>query len=137
MLAPGVSYKIYGSLENILNTTLTRPLLDFDLSTASLLFVLIRMPFQMKDKLPRGKIELAIANWFKPKADLESIYISDPVYVEDANDRIDIALFIGGFDTTTRFKSLETRLEKIKNKAVKKGVLTEEEWQSLTKNLVE
>jgi len=137
MLAPGVSLKIYGSLENMLNTTLTRPLLNFDLSTASLLYVLIRMPFQLKDKLPRGKIELAIDNWFKDKADLESIYIADPVYVEDSSDRIDIALLIGGFDIATRFKAVHARVEKMKNKAVKKGSITEEDWQLISKNLVE
>ena len=112
LLASGVSLKIYGSLENMLNTTLLRPLFTFDLSTATLLYVLIRMPFHLKDKLPRGKIELAIANWFKDKADLESIYIADPVYVEDSSDRIDIALFVGGFDTATRFAALRKELKK-------------------------
>jgi hypothetical protein len=137
MLAPGVSMKIYGSLENMLNTTLTRPLFNFDLSTATLLYVLIRIPFKLKDKLPRGKIELAIDNWFKDKADLESIYIADPVYIDDSSDRIDIALFIGGFDIAARFKALQSKLEKMKNKAVKKCAITEEDWQLISKNLVE
>jgi hypothetical protein len=137
LLAPGVSLKIYGSLENMLNTTLLRPLFTFDLSTATLLCVLIRMPFHLKEKLPRGKIELAIANWFKDKADLESIYITDLVYVEDSSDRIDIALFVGGFDTATRFAALEKRVEKMKNKAVKKGSITEEDWELITKSLLE
>ena len=137
MLAPGVSTKIYGSIENMLNTTLTRPLFNFDLSTATLLYVLIRIPFKLKDKLPRGKIELAIDNWFKDKADLESIYIADPVYIDDSSDRIDIALFIGGFDISMRFKALQTRVEKMKNKAIKKCAITEENWQLISKNLVE
>ena len=137
LLAPGVSLKIYGSLENMLNTTLVRPLFSFDLSTASLLYVLIRMPFNLKDKLPRGKIELAVANWFKDKANLESIYIADPVYVEDSTDRIDIAMFVGGFDTAKRFAALEKRVERMKNKAVKKGSITEEDWQLITKSLLE
>ena len=83
LLASGVSLKIYGSIENMLDTTLLRPLLTFDLSTSTLLYVMIRMPFHLKDTLSRGKIELAIANWFKDKADLESIYIADPIYVEE------------------------------------------------------
>jgi hypothetical protein len=137
LLAPGESWKIYGTLENILNTTLVRPLYTFDLSTATLIYVLIRMPYNLKDKLPRGKIELAVANWFKDKADLESIYITDPVYVEDSSDRIDIVMFVGGFDTTTRFAELAKRLERMKNKAVKKGSITEENWLLITKSLVE
>jgi hypothetical protein len=137
LLASGLSLKIYGSLENMLNTTLLRPLFTFDLSTSTVLYVLIRMPFNLKDILTRGKIELAIANWFENKADLESIYIADPMYVEESNDRIDIALFVGGFETTTRFAALERKVEKMKNKTVKKGLISEEDWQLITKSLLE
>ena len=135
LLASGESLKIYGSIENILNTALLKPLFTFDLSSATLLYVLVRMPFQLKDKLPRGKIELAIANWFKDKANLESIYVSDPVYVEDNNDRIDIGLFVGGFETSTRFTALDKKITKVKNQAIKKGSITEEDWQTIVKSL--
>jgi len=37
----GASFKIYGSLENILSTTLVKPLSELDLSTASLVYVLV------------------------------------------------------------------------------------------------
>ena len=99
LLVTGASYKIYGSLENMLNTALLKPFLTFDLSSASLLYVLLRMPLSLKDKLPRGKIELAITNWFKEKTNLQSIYITEPIYTEDMTDRIDAVLFVGGFDT--------------------------------------
>jgi len=137
LLASGLSLKIYDSLENMLNTTLIRPLFTFDLSTSTLLYVLIRLPLNLKDTLTRGKIELAMANWFENKADLESIYIADPVYVDESNDRIDIALFVGGFETAARFAALEKRIEKMKNKAVKKGLVKEEDWQLITKSLLE
>jgi len=129
--------KIYGSIENMLNATLIRPFFTFDLSSASLLYVLIRMPFHLKEKLPRGTIELAIANWSKDKAALESIYVTDPIYVEDSSDRIDIAMFVGGFETTTIFAALEKKLTRMKNQAFKKGSLTEEKWQAIVKSLVE
>ena len=58
------------------------------------------MPMSLKDKLPRGKIELAITNWFKEKTSLQSIYITEPIYTEDMTDRIDAVLFVGGFDTS-------------------------------------
>jgi hypothetical protein len=135
-LASGMSLKIYDSIENMLNTTLLRPFFTFDLSSATLLYVLIRMPFHLKEKLPSEKIEAAVANWFKDKANLESIYISDPVYVEDSGDRIDIAMFVGGFETATRFAELEKRVTKMKSQAVKKGLITEEDWQAITKSLL-
>jgi hypothetical protein len=135
LLATGASIKIYGSIENMLNATLLKPLLNFDLSTVSLLYVLIRMPSSLKDKLPRAKVELAIASWFKEKANLKSIYITEPVYVEDTSDRIDMVLFVGGFDTTEMFVNYEKKARGLESRAVQKGFVDKKEWQSMMKNL--
>ncbi len=137
LVATGASIKIYGSLENMLNTMLLKPFLTFDLSSASLLYVLLRMPKSLKDKVPREKIELATASWFKEKANLKSIYITEPVYVEDPSDRIDIILFIGGFDTEKMVTELNNKVKNMKNRAVQKGFLKEEDWQAFMKNLEE
>ena len=67
LIITGASHKIYGSFENMLNAALLKTFLTFEMSSASLLYVLLRMPSNMKDSLPRGKIELAITNWFKEK----------------------------------------------------------------------
>jgi hypothetical protein len=134
--APGASLQIYGSLENILNSALSRPLLKFDPSSASLLYVLLRIPVNLKDKLPQEKIERAIASWFKEKADLKSIRVSEPVYVEDGSDRIDVVIFMGGFDTTKMFISMEKKVDAIKNQAIKQGSIKEDDWQAIVKSLV-
>ena len=135
LLAPGASIKIYGSMENILDATLLKPLLNFDLSTVSLLYVLVRMPSSLKEKLPRAKIELAVATWFKEKANLKSIYITEPVYVDDASDRIDLVLFVGGFDTTEMFLEYEKRSKSLRSRAVQKGFVDKKEWLGMMKNL--
>lgn len=132
IVVTGASYKIYGSLENMLNTALLKPLLTFDLSSASLLYALFRMPSSLKDKLPRTKIELAVTNWFKEKTSLQSIHVTEPVYTEEMSDRIDAVLFIGGFDTTQMFADFETKVKSLKRKAVERGLMTED-WQVLTK----
>ena len=137
LLASGASIRIYGSLENMLNAMLLKPLLNFDLSSASLLYVLIRMPTNLKDKLPRGKIELAIASWFKDKATLKSIYITEPVYVEDTSDRIDLALFLGGFNNTGLIADYSKKAKSLKTRAVQKGSVKEKDWEALMKNLEE
>ena len=134
--ATGASLSIYGSIKNILDSALSRPLLKFDLSSASVLYVLLRMPIQLKDKLSRGKIELAIANWFKEKASLQSIFISEPIYVEDVSDRIDVVMFVGGFDVTKMFISMEKKVREIKNFVIKQGSIKEDEWQAIVKSLV-
>jgi hypothetical protein len=95
------------------------------------------MPLQFKDRLPRGKMELAIANWFKEKARLKSIYVGEPIYVEDASDRIDVVMFVGGFAITELFASMEKKVSAIKNNAVERGFVSKDEWQSIVKNLTE
>jgi hypothetical protein len=128
LFTTGASYKIYNSIKNMLNMVILKPLLTFDLSSSSLLYVLIQMPISLKDKLPRGKIELEIADWFKDKAELKSIYVSEPIYVEDQSDRIDMVLFIGGFDTTKMFSEWEKKIKPLKDIGISKGYMTEE-WQ--------
>ncbi len=126
IVVTGASFRIYGSLENMLNLALLKPFLTFDLSSASLLYVVLRLPLTLKDKLPRGKIELAITNWFREKTSLKSIYISEPIYIDDMTDRIDAVLFVGGFDTSVLFGDLEKTVEPLKNAAVEKGLMTED-----------
>jgi hypothetical protein len=134
--ATGASLRIYGSVENILAAALLRPLLTFDLSSASVLYVLLRIPSQLKTKLPREKIELSIVNWFKDKSSLKSIYFSDPIYVEDTSDRIDVVMFVGGFDVTEMFTSMEKDIDAIKGDAIDRGFINAEEWQVIVKSLV-
>jgi hypothetical protein len=137
LFGTGNSLKIYGSIENILDIALNKVFLTFDISSSSLVYVLVRMPYSLKEKLTRGKVEMAVANWFKDKADLKSIHVAEPVYVEDANDRIDIALFIGGFDVAKIFSSVEKKVNAMKNQAVKNGFIKEAEWKEIVKNLTE
>jgi hypothetical protein len=133
--ASGASFSMYGSLKNILDSALSRPLLKFDLASASVVYVLLRLPLQLKETLPRGKIELEIADWFKEKASLQTAFISEPVYAEDANDRIDLVMFVGGFDTTEMFKEMEKKVKAIKSFVVKKGSIKEDEWRVIAKSL--
>jgi hypothetical protein len=132
----GASFKLYGSLENVLSTTLVKPLTEFDLQSASLVYVLIRMPLKLKDKLPKGKIELAVADWFSEKAGLRSVYVSEPIYVEDALDRIDLVMVVGGFNITKMFASIEKEISVTRDHAIEKGFIKKVEWQAIAKSLV-
>jgi hypothetical protein len=132
LIITGASYRIYGSFENMLNAALLKPFLTFDVSSASLLYVLLRMPSSMKDSLPRGKIELAITNWFKQKTNLQSIYITEPIYTEDMTDRIDAVLFLGGFDASKLMGDLDEKVRELKTVAVERGYITED-WKVIVK----
>lgn len=133
-LATGASLKVYGSIKNILEAAMLRPLAEVDLSTASILYVLIRMPLQLKMTLPRGKIELALDEWFKEKSSIKSAYVSEPIYVDDGSDRLDIIMFVGGFDLTDTIASMDKKVKDIKAYAVKNGFIKEKEWQELINN---
>ncbi|MGD6806982.1 MAG: hypothetical protein ACQCN4_08495 [Candidatus Bathyarchaeia archaeon] len=122
------SYQVYGSIENMLDAALLKPLSEFDISSSALLYVLVRMPANLKDKLPRVKLDLAITNWFKSKTNPQSIHITEPIYTDDTTDRIDAVLFIGGFDTAKMFSNLEEQVAPLKAKAVEMGYMTED-WQ--------
>ncbi len=126
IVVTGASYNVYGSIENMLSAALLKPFLEFDLSTASLLYVVLRMPMNLRDKLPRGKIELSITNWFKEKTTLQSIYIAEPIYTKDMTDRIDAVLFVGGFEIGKMLSDLEKKVLQLKNIAVEKGFMTED-----------
>ena len=136
LAATGASFNVYGRVENIFNAALFNPFLNFDLSKASVLYVLLRMPLRLKDKLPRGKIELAVANWFKKRASLNSIYVTEPLYVEDTSDRVDLVMFVGGFDLIEMFTALEKKVNKTKKQVVKKGWIKEAEWKGIVKSLM-
>ncbi len=136
LAATGASLKIYGSLENMLNTVLVKPLSGFDLSSASLSYVVVRVPSKFKDKFSKGRIELAVADWLRKKAKLKSVYASEPVYAEDSSDRVDVAMLVGGFDVTKVFASMEKEVSALKKEAVDRGLLKEENWQEIVKGLI-
>ena len=131
----GASLKIYGSFKNILNAALLNPFLTFELSSASVLYVLVRLPLSLKEKLTRGKIELAAAKWSKNWANIKSIYVSEPIYVDDASDRVDVAVFVGNFDLDELIAFFLKKSAKVKNETVKKGLVKEEDWEAIVESL--
>jgi hypothetical protein len=124
----GASYKVYGSIQNMLDAALLKPLTNFEVSSASLLYVLLRIPAALKESVPKTKIDLAITNWFKNKTNPQSIHVSEPIYTQDLTDRIDAVLFIGGFDTAKMFDELEEKISSLKVNAIEKGLITQE-WK--------
>jgi len=93
------------------------------------------MPSHLKDRLPRGKIEMATADWSRRMTSVKSIYVSEPVYVDDSSDRVDAVVLAGGFDLTELNDFLQKKAGKIKSESVKKGQLKEKEWEAVVKSL--
>jgi hypothetical protein len=131
----GASLKIYGSFKNMLNAASLNPFLMFDLSTASVLYVLVRVPLHLKEKFTRGKIELATAKWSRKMANIKSIYVSEPIYVDDNSDRVDAVMFAGCFDLTELTAFFQKKSDEVKSETVKNGLVKEEEWTAIVKSL--
>lgn len=135
LLTSGASLGVYGSIENIFSATVSRPLLKFKLFSSSIMYVILRIPNRMKKTLTKDKIELLLANWFKDKANLNSIQISEPIYVDSKEDKVDLALFIGGFDLVEFFTSIKKKIQPIKNNAIKKGSIKKKDWEAIVTEL--
>jgi hypothetical protein len=45
-------------------------------------------------------------------------------------------MFVGGFDVTQMFISMEKKVREIKSFVVKQGSIKEDEWQAIVKSLV-
>lgn len=131
----GASFRLYGSFQSMLDAASLNPFLTFDLTTATVLYVLVRAPLSLKDKLSRGKIEMATAKWSKRIPSVKSIYVSEPIYADDASDRVDIVVFAGNFDMAELTGFFQKKASKVKNDAVEKGLIKEEEWTAVVKSL--
>ena len=136
MLSFGASLSVYGSLENILNAAMLRPLLKFKLSSSCVAYAVFRIPTKMKKTLSKNNIELTLANWFKEKTNLKSIQISEPIYIDSKEDRIDLALFVGGFELSDIFTPIMKKIQPMKNNAIKKGLIKKKDWEVIVKELI-
>jgi len=135
LLASGASLRIYGSLKNIFKSVLFRPFLNFNLSSSTIGYVFLRLPANLEENITREKIEREFSEWFEEKATLKSLEVSDPVYVNDRNDRIDAAIFLGGFDKTEIFVPMLEKSADIAKNAVSRGFIEKDEWEKISKNL--
>ena len=55
--------------------------------------------------------------------------------MEEISDRIDVLMFVGGFDLAEMFTSMEKEVNALKSQIAKKGLIKEEEWQEIVKSL--
>jgi len=63
LMATGCSLGIYESFRNILDVTLEQPLMEFDISTATMIYVLVRAPLYYRDEFTKGQIEYEVSQW--------------------------------------------------------------------------
>jgi hypothetical protein len=131
----GASYKVYGSFESMLDAASLNPFLPFDLTSTAIIYVLARVPRSLREILTRGKIELETAEWAKKIPNVKSIYVSEPIYVDDSSDRVDAVALAGGFNVADLTAFLLKKSDKIRTETIKKGLIKEKEWEAIVKSL--
>lgn len=134
-LASGASLEIYESFRNILDITLEQPMLDFDLSTASLVYVLVRAPLRLKEQLPKGYIELEVNSWLKERVGLDVAQICESIYVDEFGDRIDVVVLVGGFDTKHLFETMSRRISQFDGLIVEHDLYDKDVWLKIRSRL--
>ena len=55
--------------------------------------------------------------------------------MDDASDRVDVAVFVGNFDLDELTAFFLKKSAKVKNETMKKGLVKEEDWEAIVKSL--
>ncbi|MEE8355376.1 MAG: hypothetical protein V3S09_06070 [Candidatus Bathyarchaeia archaeon] len=136
LMASGSSLEIYESLRNILDITLEQPLLDFDISTASIIYVLVKAPLRLQGLLTKGFIELEVNSWLKERLGVDVPQICEPMYVDELNDRIDVVILVGGFETNRLFETVKERVSRFDNLINEHGFYDKGVWAKICGTLL-
>lgn len=131
LLASGCSMDIYENFRNILEITLEQPLMDFDITTASILYVLVKAPLKFRDQLQKGQLEYEVSTWLQESIGIDIPQICEPLFVDEYGDRIDVVILVGGFDTSSKFNDVYNRIERFSKMNVDQGLVEGTEWDRI------
>jgi len=136
LLATGCSLTIYENFRNILEIVLEQPLMDFEMSTASMIYVLVKAPTYFRDEFTKGKIEYEISRWLKESLGVDVPQVCEPVFVEEFGDRVDVVILVGGWDSSKMFRDIYRRIERFSNMNLEQGLYNRELWEKIMKTLL-
>ncbi len=135
LMATGCSLDIYGNFRNILEITLEQPLMEFDLTSASLIYVLVRAPFSYLDDFQKGQIEFEVTNWLQESIGVDIPQICEPLFVNEYGDRVDVIILVGGYDTSDKFDEIYKRIERFSKMNVDMGFVNAGEWEKIKEKM--
>ncbi len=136
LMATGCSLGIYESFRNILDVTLEQPLMEFDISTATMIYVLVRAPLYYRDEFTKGQIEYEVSQWLVESLGVDIPQICEPVFIDEFGDRVDVVILVGGFDTKKMFTEIYRRIERFSNLNLEQGLFDRELWDEIKKKLL-
>jgi len=136
LLATGCSLDIYGSFRNILEITLEQPLMDFELTSAKMVYVLVRAPLSYQEDFQKGQLEFEVTQWLQESIGVDIPQICEPLFVDEYGDRVDVIILVGGYDTKKKFNEVYQRIERFSKMNVDQNLVDEEEWNKIKKKML-
>ena len=136
LLATGCSLDIYDSFRNILEITLEQPLMDFDLTTATMVYVLVRAPLSYQEDFQKGRLELEVTQWLQERIGIDIPQICEPLFVDEYGDRVDVIILVGGYDTKAKFNEVYNRIERFGKMNVDQGLVDPSEWDKIKEKML-
>jgi hypothetical protein len=136
LLATGCSLTIYENFRNILNIVLEQPLMTIDMSTASMIYVLVKAPTYYKDEFTKGKIEYEVSQWLKDSLGSDVPQVCEPIFVEEFGDRVDVVILVGGWNTSPMFRDIYRRIERFSNMNLEQGLYDRQLWEKIMEKLM-
>lgn len=136
LLASGCSMEIYENFRNVLEITLEQPLLENDIRTAKMLYVLVKAPIKFRDELQKGQLEYEVSTWLQESLDLDIPQICEPIFVDEYGDRVDVVILVGGYDSKDHFKKVYNRIERFSRMNVDQGLVDLNEWDEIKNKML-
>lgn len=137
LLATGCSLDIYGSFRNILEISLEQPLMEMDLKTATMVYVLVRAPLSYQDDFQKGQLEFEVTQWLQESIGIDIPQICEPLFVDEYGDRVDVIIMVGGYDTGKKFNEVYNRIERFSKMNVDQNLVDKEEWEKIKKKMLD
>ena len=136
LMATGCSLEIYENLRNILDISLEQPLLDIDISTSSLIYVLVRSPLSYSSEFTKGVIEYEVSQWMNESLGIDIPQVVDTIFREEYSDRLDVVMLMGGFDTKPLFGGIYERIKRFTHMNLEQNLIEADHWNKLKENLL-
>ncbi len=131
LMATGCSLDIYDNFRNILEITLEQPLMKFDLTTAKMVYVLVRAPLSYQDDFQKGQLEFEVTQWLQDSIGIDIPQICEPLFVDEYGDRVDVIILVGDYDTDKKFSKIYERIERFSKMNVEQELVDDEKWEKI------
>ena len=136
MMATGASLDIYDNFRNILEITLEQPLMEFDIKTATMVYVLVRAPLSYQDYFQKGQLEFEVTQWLQESIGVDIPQICEPLFVDEYGDRVDVIILVGGYDTGNKFNEIYKRIERFSKMNVDQRLVSSEVWDKIKEKML-